>query len=69
MGVTRTDGIPAFPGNNNFKLLHAGAAKFSYKEVHTATRPSTSSRVITVVVACSLVFVFRSANPEKSGQS
>ena len=35
MGVTRTNGIPGLPGNNNFKVLHAGATKMGYKEVHT----------------------------------
>ena len=35
MGVTRTNGIPGLPGNNNFKVLAAGAAKMGYKDVHT----------------------------------
>jgi choline dehydrogenase-like flavoprotein len=35
MGVTRTNGIPGLPGNNNFKVMHAGARKLGYKEVHT----------------------------------
>jgi choline dehydrogenase-like flavoprotein len=35
MGVTRTHGIPGLPGNNNFKVLHAGAKKLGYQEVHT----------------------------------
>ena len=35
MGVTRTNGIAGLPGNNNFKVLHAGATKLGYKEVHT----------------------------------
>jgi choline dehydrogenase-like flavoprotein len=35
MGVTRTHGIPGLPGNNNFKVLQAGAKKLGYKEVHT----------------------------------
>ncbi|WP_206453626.1 GMC family oxidoreductase [Aurantimonas marina] len=35
MGVTRTNGIPGLPGNNNFKVLEAGAKKIGYKEVHT----------------------------------
>jgi choline dehydrogenase-like flavoprotein len=35
MGVTRTTGIPGLPGNNNFKVLQAGAKKLGYKEVHT----------------------------------
>ena len=35
MGVTRTNGIPGLPGNNNFKVLYNGATKLGYKEVHT----------------------------------
>ena len=35
MGVTRTNDIPGLPGNNNFKVLEAGAKKLGYKEVHT----------------------------------
>ncbi|HEY0418805.1 MAG TPA: GMC family oxidoreductase [Acetobacteraceae bacterium] len=35
MGVTGTNGIPRLPGNNNFKVLAAGARKLGYKEFHT----------------------------------
>ncbi|WP_298208643.1 GMC family oxidoreductase [Acidovorax sp.] len=35
MGVTRTNGIPGLPGNNNFKVMYAGATKLGYKDVHT----------------------------------
>jgi choline dehydrogenase-like flavoprotein len=35
MGVTHTNGIPGLPGNNNFRVLEAGARKIGYKEVHT----------------------------------
>ena len=35
MGVTRTNGIPGLPGNNNFKVLAAGASKLGYKDCHT----------------------------------
>ncbi|MEY8875622.1 MAG: GMC family oxidoreductase [Leptothrix sp. (in: b-proteobacteria)] len=35
MGVTRTHGIPGLPGNNNFKVMYAGATQLGYKEVHT----------------------------------
>src|SRR5258708_9285680 len=35
MGVTRTNNIPGLPGNNNFKVMEAGAKKLGYKEVHT----------------------------------
>lgn len=43
MGVTRTNGIPGLPGNNNFKVLYAGATKIGYKEVHTG-RMAINSR-------------------------
>ena len=35
MGVTRTNGIPGLPGNNNFKVMNAGALKLGYQKVHT----------------------------------
>ena len=35
MGVTRTNGIPGLPGNNNFKVMKAGADKMGYKDCHT----------------------------------
>jgi len=35
MGVTRTNGIPGLPGNNNFKVMEAGAKKLGYTQVHT----------------------------------
>ncbi|WP_034995867.1 GMC family oxidoreductase [Beijerinckia mobilis] len=43
MGVTRTNDIPGLPGNNNFKVLEAGATKLGYKEVHTG-RMAINSR-------------------------
>jgi choline dehydrogenase-like flavoprotein len=35
MGVTRTNGIPGLPGNNNYKVFEAGAKKVGYTNVHT----------------------------------
>ena len=35
LGVTRTNGIPGLPGNNNFKIMKAGADKLGYKHCHT----------------------------------
>ena len=35
MGTTGTNGIPRLPGNNNYKVLAAGAAKMGYKDFHT----------------------------------
>lgn len=35
LGVTRTNGIPPLPGNNNFKVMYDGAKKLGYETVHT----------------------------------
>ncbi len=35
MGVTGTHDIPRLPGNNNYKVLAAGAKKIGYKTFHT----------------------------------
>ena len=35
MGVTRTHGIPGLPGNNNFKVMHHGAARLGYRRIST----------------------------------
>jgi choline dehydrogenase-like flavoprotein len=35
MGVTGTNGIPRLPGNNNYKVLAAGAKKVGYTDYHT----------------------------------
>jgi choline dehydrogenase-like flavoprotein len=35
MGVTGTHGIPRLPGNNNYKVLAAGARKVGYSDVDT----------------------------------
>src|SRR5574337_1679467 len=43
MGVTRTHDIPGLPGNNNFKVFHAGARNLGYKNVHTG-RMAINSR-------------------------
>jgi len=35
MGVTGTAGIERLPGNNNYKVLEAGARKLGYKQINT----------------------------------
>ena len=35
MGVTGTHNIPRLPGNNNFKVMAAGAKRVGYTQVHT----------------------------------
>ena len=44
MGVTRTNGIPGLPGNNNFKVMYAGATKLGYKQVHTGNMAINSQQ-------------------------
>jgi len=43
LGVTRTNDIPGLPGNNNFKVMYAGAQKVGYKNCHTG-RMAINSR-------------------------
>ena len=43
LNVTRTNGNPGLPGNNNYKVFEAGAKKLGYKEVHTG-RMAINSR-------------------------
>ena len=43
MGVTRTNNIPGLSGNNNFKVMYAGATRLGYKNVHTG-RMAINSR-------------------------
>ncbi len=43
LGVTRTNGIPGLPGNNNFKVMYAGAKRLGYKQVHSG-RMAINSR-------------------------
>jgi choline dehydrogenase-like flavoprotein len=43
MGVTRTNGIPGLPGNNNFKVMYNGATRIGYQDVHTG-RMAINSR-------------------------
>jgi choline dehydrogenase-like flavoprotein len=35
MGVTRRNDMPGLPASNNFKVMHAGAKRLGYKQVHT----------------------------------
>ena len=43
MGVTGTNGIARLPGNNNYKVLAAGAKKMGYKTFHTGNMAINSS--------------------------
>ncbi|BCG00521.1 2-keto-gluconate dehydrogenase [Paraburkholderia sp. PGU19] len=42
MGVTRTNGLPGLPGNNNFKVMYNGATKVGYKECNTGHMATNS---------------------------
>ena len=43
LGVTGTNGIERLPGNNNYRVLEAGAKKCGYKEVNTGNLAINSS--------------------------
>jgi choline dehydrogenase-like flavoprotein len=43
MGVTGTNGIARLPGNNNYKVLAAGAKKMGYKDYHSGNMAINSS--------------------------
>lgn len=43
LGVTRTNGIPGLPGNNNFNVMYNGAKRLGYKHCHTG-RMAINSR-------------------------
>ncbi len=43
LGVTRTNDIPGLPGNNNFKVMYAGAKRLGYQNCHTG-RMAINSR-------------------------
>ncbi len=43
MGVTNTNGIAPLPGNNNFKVLKAGADKLGYAKCHTGNMAINSA--------------------------
>jgi len=43
MGVTRTNGIPGLPGNNNFKVMYNGAIRAGYTQCSTG-RMAINSR-------------------------
>ena len=42
MGASGNNNIPRLPGNNNCKVLEAGARKIGYKEVHTGSMSTNS---------------------------
>jgi choline dehydrogenase-like flavoprotein len=51
LGVTRRNGVPGLPASNNFKVMHAGAKKLGYKQVHTG-HMAINSRVFDGRGAC-----------------
>lgn len=68
MGVTRTNNIPGLPGNNNYKVMEAGAKKVGYKDVHTG-RMAINSEPRDGRGACQQIgFCFQGASPAPSGR-
>ena len=59
MGVTRTHGIPGLPGNNNFKVMHAGARSSATRSATPATWRSTASRATAAARCMQLGFCFQ----------
>jgi choline dehydrogenase-like flavoprotein len=43
LGVTGTHGIPRLPGNNNYKVLAAGAKRVGYRNAHTGNMAINSA--------------------------
>ena len=68
MGVTRTNGIAGLPGNNNFKVLEAGAKKLGYKEVHTGNMAINSGRATGAAPASRSASASRAASPAPNGR-
>ena len=68
MGVTRTNGIPGLPGNNNFKVLEAAPGNWATRRCTPETWPSTASRVTGVEPASRSVSASRAASPARSGR-
>ena len=68
MGVTRTNDIPGLPGNNNFKVMKAGADKLGYKECHTGRMAINSSRATTAIPASRPASASRAANGARNGR-
>ncbi len=59
---------PRLPGNNNFKVLEAGARKLGYKEVHTGRMAINSEPRDGRGSASRLASVSRAANPARNGR-
>ena len=69
MGVTRTNGIPGLPGNNNFKVLEAGAKKLGYKEVpHRQHGDQQRSRATAAAPASRSASASRAASRARNGR-
>ena len=68
MGVTRTNDIPGLPGNNNYKVLEAGAKKLATKTCSPGAWRSTASRVMAGAPASRSASASRAANPVPNGR-
>jgi choline dehydrogenase-like flavoprotein len=68
MGVTRTNNIPGLPGNNNFKVLEAGAKKLGIRKSIPGVWRSIRNRGMDAAVVNKSAFAFKAANPAPSGR-
>lgn len=68
MGVTRTNGIAGLPGNNNFKVLEAGAKKSAIKRCIQAAWPLIRQSAMIGAPASKSASVFRAASLERNGR-
>jgi len=68
MGVTRTNGIPGLPGNNNFKVMYNGAPGSGTRSSIPAGWPSTADPAMIARYAGKWGSVFRDVSRERSGQ-
>ena len=68
MGTTGTNGIPRLPGNNNYKVLAAGAAKMGTRISTPATCRSTRSRATAAAPVSRSASASRAASRARSGR-
>ena len=62
LGVTRTNGIPGLPGNNNFKAMYTGAKRVGYQHCHTG-RMAINSQPRADRISCQQIgFCFQGCN-------
>ena len=68
MGVTRTNGIAGLPGNNNYKVMEAGAKKLGYRTVHTGNMAINSENATDAGHASRSASASRAASRVRNGR-